>query len=80
MRIAMISLVVMCSAVCLAAPKPPSLLSADDPLPDPLVMKDGTRVTTPAQWKMRRKEMLKLTFRVLRLIYLRIFVCRLVAG
>ncbi len=59
MRIAMISLVVMCSAVCLAAPKPPSLLSADDPLPDPLVMKDGTRVTTPAQWKMRRKEMLK---------------------
>ncbi len=49
----------MCSAVCLAAPKPPSLLSADDPLPDPLVMKDGTPVKTPPQWEARRKEMLK---------------------
>jgi dienelactone hydrolase len=57
--IAILSLVVMSSAVIFAAPKPPSLKSADDPLPDPLVMKDGTRVTTPAQWDLRRKEMLE---------------------
>ncbi len=59
MRIALIGLLLMCAAVCPAAPLPPSTLSADDPLPDPLVMKDGTRVTTPAQWEARRKEMLK---------------------
>ena len=41
-----------------AKPKPESLLSADDPLPDPLVMKDGTRVNTPEQWNARRAEML----------------------
>jgi endo-1,4-beta-xylanase len=50
---------ILLGAVSIAAPKPPSLLSADDPLPDPLVMKDGTRVTTPSQWEARRKEMLE---------------------
>jgi hypothetical protein len=29
-------------------------------LPDPLVMLDGTRVTTPAQWAARRAEIVKL--------------------
>lgn len=41
------------------APLPPSLLSADDPLPDPLVMKDGSRVSSPDQWAARRAEMLE---------------------
>jgi len=59
MRIVIISFVLMYSTVCQSAKKPPSLLSADDPLPDPLVMKNGTPVTTPAQWEARRKEMLK---------------------
>ncbi len=59
MRTAIMSFVLLISVVSLAAPLPPSLLSADDPIPDPLVMKDGTRVTTPAQWEARRAEMLK---------------------
>src|SRR5262245_33498211 len=29
-------------------------------LPDPLVMSDGTKVTTPAQWRKRRAEILEL--------------------
>jgi hypothetical protein len=29
-------------------------------LPDPLVMNNGTKVTTPAQWKARRAEILEL--------------------
>jgi hypothetical protein len=32
-------------------------LPAHDELPDPMVMNDGTRVTTPEQWKRRRAEM-----------------------
>jgi dienelactone hydrolase len=58
MRVVILLLLLMPSAVLFAAPKPPSLLSADHPLPDPLVMKDGTRVTTAAQWETRRREML----------------------
>lgn len=59
MRIAIISCILLFAAVSLAAPLPPSLLSADDPLPDPLVMKDGTPVTTADQWEARRAEMLE---------------------
>jgi len=59
MRIAIGTSVMLFSIVSLAAPLPPSLLSADDPLPDPLVMKDGTPVKTAAQWETRRAEMLK---------------------
>lgn len=59
MRIAIINCILFFSAVSLAAPLPPSLLSADDPLPDPLVMKDGTPVKTVDQWKARRAEMLE---------------------
>ncbi len=58
MRIATISSVLLFSLAALAAPLPPSLLSADDPLPDPLVMKDGTAVKTAAEWEARRAEML----------------------
>lgn len=29
-------------------------------MPDPLTMKDGTKVTTPEQWKARRKEMIEI--------------------
>ncbi len=59
MRIAIGTSVLLISTVSLAAPLPPSLLSADDPLPDPLVMKDGTPVKTVAQWEARRVEMLE---------------------
>lgn len=51
-------------AITLAAPKPPSLLSADDPLPDPLVMKDGTRVPSAQQWPARRQEILQDMFAI----------------
>ena len=54
-----LGLILICSTACQSGKKPPSLLSADDPLPDPLVMKDGSRVTRPAQWDARRKEMLE---------------------
>ena len=59
MRVATMSFVLLFSVLSLAAPLPPSLLSADDPLPDPLVMKDGTPVKTAAQWDARRAEMLE---------------------
>jgi hypothetical protein len=29
-------------------------------MPDPLTMKDGTKVTTPEQWKLRRREMIRI--------------------
>jgi len=29
-------------------------------MPDPLTMKDGTKVTTPEQWKLRRQEMIQI--------------------
>lgn len=29
-------------------------------MPDPLIMKDGTKVTTMAQWKLRRREMIRI--------------------
>jgi len=58
MRIALMSYLLLFSVVSLAAPLPPSLLSADDPLPDPLVMKDGSLVKTAEQWKARRAEIL----------------------
>ena len=50
--------ILLVPAVAFAAPLPPSLLEADDPLPDPLVMKDGSRVESVAQWPARRAEML----------------------
>ena len=59
MRMAAMSCFLLFSVASLAAPLPPSLLSADDPLPDPLVMRDGTPVTTAAQWEARRAEMLE---------------------
>ncbi len=59
MRFAIMGFVLLFSVVSFSAPLPPSLLSADDPLPDPLVMKDGTRVKTVAQWEARRAEMMK---------------------
>ena len=31
--------------------------AADAPMPDPLIMNNGTRVTTPGQWRQRREEM-----------------------
>jgi len=46
------------TSLAAAKPKPPSLLAADDPLPDPLVMKDGSRVKNLGQWNARRAEML----------------------
>src|SRR5438045_2373913 len=33
------------------------LRGATSAMPDPLVMKDGTRVTTAEQWRTRREEM-----------------------
>jgi hypothetical protein len=59
MRVVIMGSVLLFSVASLAAPLPPSLLSADDPLPDPLVMKDGTPVETATQWEARRAEMLK---------------------
>jgi len=59
MRYAVTSLALFFSFVALSAPLPPSLLSADDPLPDPLVMKDGTAVTTAEGWRLRRAEILE---------------------
>jgi hypothetical protein len=59
MRIAATSLLLLSSVASLAAPLPPSLISADDPLPDPLIMKDGTPVTMAAQWELRRAEILQ---------------------
>lgn len=49
---------IVISSVAFAAPLPPSLLEADDPLPDPLIMKDGTRVESTAHWETRRDEMI----------------------
>jgi len=46
------------------ASKPAPIAVKDLPvikeMPDPLTMNDGTKVTTPAQWQARRKEMIKL--------------------
>jgi len=58
MRVVLMSFVLLFSVVGWGAPLPPSLLSADDPLPDPLVMQDGTLVKTAEQWGARRAEML----------------------
>jgi hypothetical protein len=42
----------------------PTLTVKDLPIikemPDPLTMKDGTKVTTPEQWKLRRREMIRI--------------------
>jgi hypothetical protein len=35
-------------------------LPAIKEMPDPLTMKDGTKVTTPDQWKLRRREMMRI--------------------
>jgi hypothetical protein len=59
MRIAIIGLLLLAAVTSLAAPLPPSLNSADDPLPDPLVMKDGTPVSTVGHWEARRAEILQ---------------------
>jgi hypothetical protein len=46
----------MCFVLCAAA-----VMSAQTPVPDPLVMANGTRVTTAAQWRdARRPELLAL--------------------
>jgi len=42
------------------APIPVKDLPAIKELPDPLTMKDGTKVTTPEQWKNRRQEMIQI--------------------
>src|SRR5262245_60998301 len=40
----------------------PDQLPANPNFPDPLVMKDGTRVTTKEQWESKRKPELKALF------------------
>jgi len=41
---------------------PPNELPAKAELPDPLVMLDGTKVTTRADWETKRKPELKALF------------------
>jgi len=41
-------------------PVPVKDLPAIKEMPDPLTMKDGTKVTTPEQWKLRRQEMIQI--------------------
>jgi len=43
-----------------STPIPVKDLPAIKELPDPLTMKDGTKVTTPEQWKLRRREMIQI--------------------
>ncbi|MBI2301316.1 MAG: acetylxylan esterase [Armatimonadetes bacterium] len=48
-------------SLALAAAKDPLMTTLAAPLPDPLVMLDGTRATTPEQWRdKRRPELLRL--------------------
>jgi hypothetical protein len=56
------STIVFCTALAAAADVPatmpgPKDLPARTEMPDPLVMNDGTKVTTPGQWRARREEM-----------------------
>jgi len=52
------------AALVLAAPSPPAPSGAEKPLalPDPLVMRDGTPVTTRADWSGKRRPELKALF------------------
>ncbi len=51
----------VCVAGALAWQAVPAAMPAPGPMPDPLVMRDGTKVTTAAQWRdKRRPELLEL--------------------
>ena len=43
-----------------STPIPVKDLPSIKEMPDPLTMKDGTKVTTPEQWKQRRQEMIQI--------------------
>ena len=53
-------LLVACFAGPVLAATPVAELPVIKEMPDPLVMRDGTRVSTPEQWRARRGEMIQI--------------------
>ena len=61
-RVALIAMVTLVSTVNAAEFPPPSELPVRPELPDPLVMLDGTKVATRADWENKRRPELKALF------------------